>query len=75
MLLIDNPNDEIDIPKIQIKNPDDINKYVQRGKKRGHAKKKSVVVGEMSQTKFKRFEITIGKTPSNEISLVLSLFS
>ena len=43
--------------RVQIKNASNIDKYVQRGKRRGHAKKNSVVPNEIIKEKFKGFEI------------------
>ena len=43
--------------RVQIKNSTNIDKYVQRGKKRGHAKKNSLVPSEMIKQKFKGFEV------------------
>lgn len=61
--------------RVQIKNSTNIEKYVQRGKKRGHAKKNSQVPSEMIKEKFKKFEITdYEMVPKKKHSKKLSVF-
>lgn len=61
--------------RVQIQNSTNIDKYVQRGKKRGHVKKNSQVPGETIKEKFKKFEITEdAELPKKKHSKKLSVF-
>jgi hypothetical protein len=54
-------SEDIKIAKVQIKNPKDIGKYVQRNKKRGHNRKRTQFVTSSKDDLTKTFDVTQAK--------------
>ena len=69
-------NEEIKVTKSQIKNPSDINKYVQRTKKRGHGRRKTQMIGGVSKGNSNFIEPpTMGKVKKRGIKFNSSIIS